>query len=137
MTLIPRIRARGEFKFGSWSWSYLLDIAGPVLGPMWHQGSRWYRVDGVDPRYKNPDYPESLGDSGQSFYVRAAEARQLANVARNWAIIQRSLGPEYRTRDDNDRVRVPEPWPLKVRDDWPPLFEAFADWAERSGGFTV
>jgi hypothetical protein len=28
------------------------------------------------------------------------------------------------------------PYPEKIRDDWPPLFSAFADWAEKSRGFT-
>jgi hypothetical protein len=53
---------------------------------------------GVDRRFKDPTYPEILGDSGRSFYVTADEARQLARVARNWALIQTHLPEEHRGR---------------------------------------
>jgi len=132
--LTPRNRPLGQFRIGSWSWGYLLDLAGPVIPGLWTSGGRWWRTSGVNPRFKNPAYPEVLGDSGQRFSVKASEARQLANVARNWARIQQTL-PEA-NRLDAGRPYWDRPFPEKVRDDWPPLFLAFADWAEQSAGFT-
>jgi hypothetical protein len=135
LVLVPRRRSIGNFAIGSWSWSYLLDMAGPVVpGFMSHHG-HWYRVVSFDRRWKDPTYPELLGDSGRSFYVRASEARHLAAVARNWAAIQETL-PEENRHNDLSKPDYLQPFPQKVRDDWPPLFRAFADWAERSGGFT-
>ena len=132
----PRHRPLGPFRMGTASWAYLLGVAGPVIPGFWQQsGPRWYRIH-VDPRFKDTAYPEVLGDSGRHFYVKAPEARQLANVARNWATIQQVL-PEEHNMDA--RLGTPEymrPFPERVRDDWPPLFLAFADWAERSRGFS-
>ena len=132
----PRFRPLGTFAMGTASWGYLLGLAGPVIpGFFQERGPRWYRIH-VDPRFKDPSYPEVLGDSGRRFYVKAGEARQLANVARNWAHIQQVLPPEH---DLEASLSVPaymRPFPERVRDDWPPLFLAFADWAERSRGFT-
>lgn len=125
--LTPRRRALGDFTMGTWSWGYLLELAGPVIPGFWNSRGRWYMVTGD--RFHG-HYPDVLGDSGRSFYVRAAEARQLANVARNWAEIQGLLPESARIEPGKDK------WPEKVRDDWPPMFLAFADWAEKSGGFT-
>lgn len=135
MRLTPRNRAIGEFTFGSWSWSYLLDLAGPVFPGFWSKGARWYMVMG-DPRFKDGDYPEVLGDSGRHFYVRADEARHLARVARSWAIIQAQLPDENKLDGLSGKPDWQRPFPEKVRADWPPLFLAFADWAERSRGFS-
>ena len=132
LALTPRYRPLGEFVFGSWSWSYLLGLAGPIWPCMTGRGL-WYRLLGVDRRFKDLDYPEVLGDSGRSFYVTAEEARQLARVARNWALIQKSLPEEHRYKVGMQDWQ--RPFPEKVRDDWPPLFLAFADWAEKSHGF--
>lgn len=132
LTLTPRYRPLGDFRFGSWSWGFLLEVAGPIW-PMLSQSGYWYRLLGVDRRFKNPAYPEVLGDSGEHFYVTADEARHLARVARNWALVQQALPEENR---GSDRLLEPRPFPWKVRDDWPPLFLEFADWAEKSHGFS-
>lgn len=93
VTFTPRNRAIGTFSMGTGAWGYLLGLAGPVIPGFWQEsGPRWYRLH-VDRRFKNPAYPEVLGDSGEHFYVKAEEARQLARVARNWATIQQAREP--------------------------------------------
>lgn len=134
MRLIPRNRKIGEFQIGSWSWGHLLEIAGPVIPGFWAKGPRWYMAAHRDRRFKDDHYPEVLGDSGRRFYVRAKEAKHLATIARNYALIQQGLGPEH--GDWSNKPDWQRPFPLKIRDDWPPLFLAFADWAEQSRGFT-
>jgi hypothetical protein len=32
---------------------------------------------------------------------------------------------------------APAKWPVKIRTDFTDRFEAFADWAEKSGGFQI
>ena len=128
LILTPRRRVIGEFRMGTGAWGYLLQLAGPVIPGFWNDGVRWYMLSGD--RFRS-SYPAVLGDSGERFYVRAAEARQLANVARNWSEIQGFLPDSHKIVFTGEQK-----WPEKVRDDWPPLFLAFAKWAERSGGFS-
>lgn len=62
--------------------------------------------------------------------VTAGEAHHLARVARNMVAIQSVLTEGNVTTPD-----FREPWPMKVRDDWPPIWSAFADFADASRGF--
>ncbi|HEY3412766.1 MAG TPA: hypothetical protein VGM51_06880 [Armatimonadota bacterium] len=134
LTLTPRNRSIGSFQMGSWSWGYLLEMAGPVIPGFVTSRGRWYLLEG-DPRWKDLDYPAVLGDSGRHFYIRADEAKHLARVARNWADIQTHLDESHRAKvfGQDEYAR---PFPEKVRDDWAVLFHDFSDWAERSRGFS-
>lgn len=133
-----RLHARNPeldpFPIGAACWGYILEHAG-LLWPLMFNEARWFAVSGADPRLPREDgvtfYPDILGDSGCPFRITADEARHLARVARNMVEIQRLL-PDGGYR----QAGWPEPWPRKVRDDWPPIWEAFADWASQSHGFT-
>lgn len=144
------------FRFGAFSFPVLLEACG-YLWPCIHRGGQWYCTFGVDPRMPQGDnYPALLSNDG--FKVTAEEARIMARVARNFVAIQRTLPdptPEEMEgagwnqkpifeRKDVEQVLMramsgaaPGPWPVKIRADFTDLFEKFAPWAERSGGFAV
>lgn len=130
--LAPRNKELESFHFGAFSFPVLLEACG-YLWPAIHGGARWYMIGGVDPRLGG-SYPAILSNDG--FRVTALEARIMARVARNYVAIQRSLGPEYAV-DDWAKPEYQRVWPRKIRDDFVDRFEAFAPWAERSGGFAI
>lgn len=154
-TLQARNKDAGSFDFGAFSFPVLLEACG-YLFPAIQGGGRWYQVGGMDERFAS-DYPGIISNDG--FSVTAEEARIMARIARNFAAIQRSLPEEHRggglttsekgregiTRDDliaalqgaMSGQRGPEPWPLKIRDDFTEKFERFAEWADRSSGFRI
>jgi hypothetical protein len=66
--------------------------------------------------------------------VTDEEARIMARMARNVVAVQRSLSDDDRT---DPLAHEPPKWPSKFRDDWTDQYEKFADWAEKSGGFSI
>ena len=131
--LHPRNKALDRFTIGTACWGYILDHAG-LIWPFQTEKARWFVTSGIDPRFEADGdgslYPNILGDSGRRFRVMADEAHHLARVARNMVAIQAVL--------NTGNVQTPdfrEPWPMKVRDDWPPIWAAFAEWADQSRGF--
>jgi hypothetical protein len=146
----PRNEEAGEFHLGAFSWPFLLEACG-YLFPAIHRGGQWYQAPNDDPRFQG-EYPETLSNDG--FAVTEEEAQIIARIARNFVAIQRTLPEENRgaglmkqmeiNREDLlARMREvlygsdPQPWPLKIRDDFVEKFAAFADWAEQSGGFEI
>lgn len=123
------------------------------------RGPRCYAVFGLDERMpaapSGESYPAILSNDG--FAVTAEEANILARIARNLVAIQRSLPEENKvagitsgkpSMDREDVVKAlmlgmhgirdnGDPWPVKVREDFVDKFEAFAEWAPRSGGFRI
>jgi hypothetical protein len=146
--------AAKSFHFGAFSFRVLLAECG-LLWPVAHNGGQWYCVWGADPRMPEGDtYPRLLSNDG--FHVTADEARIMARVARNFVAIQRSLPEdnrgrlttktqvEFRKADVMEMLmlamsgaRKTGPWPEKIRDDFTDMFERFADWVEKSGGFEI
>jgi hypothetical protein len=151
--LTPNNTDAGRFHFGAFSFPVLIDACG-YLWPVASDKGRWYCVFGADPRMpQGDDYPRLI--SNDEFPVTEFEAQVMARVARNFVAVQRSLPESHRgsgtlsTQESFNREGLeqtllramsgapPGPWPVKIRDDFTALFERFAEWAERSGGFTV
>jgi hypothetical protein len=144
---------RRYFHFGAFSWSPLLEACG-YLWPCLSKGGHWYCVWGADPRMpKGDNYPRLLSNDG--FIVTADEAKIMARVARNFVLVQRSLPEENRgagtpatqmrfERQDVEAMLLramtdaePNPWPVKIRDDFTEKYAQFAEWADQSGGFEI
>lgn len=147
IVLVPRHREVGEFRMGSAEWSYLIGQAGYMF-PLVLNGARWFLVTKVDSRFdewaneegRTSTYPDILGDSGRTFRVTAEEARWLARVARNWALMQQQLSDEHdlqniRRLEDQKVPSYSLPFPERVRTDWIEHALEFAAWASRSRGF--
>lgn len=150
--LSARNKDAGSFHFGAFSFPVLLDACG-YLWPCIGNGAQWYCVWGVDPRMPDGDnYPRIRSNDG--FAVTAEEAKIMARVARNFVAIQRSLPDNNKADDAMTRGSVnqeqllnlmtralqhtePGPWPVKIREDFVDRFEAFAEWADTSGGFKI
>ncbi len=133
-----------EFRFGAFSFPVLLEACGYFF-PSLHSSGQWY----MPPN----DYPPILANDG--FEVTSFEAGVMARVARNFVNIQRSLPDENLgsgipakaewTREDLTSALATvisgratnEKWPAKIRADFVDRFEAFANWADRSGGFLI
>ena len=140
-----------DFTLGAFSFPVLLEACG-YLFPCIHNGGRWYCVFGADPRMpKGCKYPALLSNDG--FKVTADEAKIMARIARNLVEVQRSLPDDNATNDmrskstfTKDDLHIlmnamhgngPEPWPVKIRTDFTDKFQAFAEWADLSGGFEI
>lgn len=130
--LKPRNKAAGGHSMGAFSWAWMLDagVGLPLgVGPGFSPGSFVYktRPDGNCVHYND------------GAKVNSAEAKQMAQLARWVADYQDSLyelymkEPEERRKhmQDNTLYKVP------VRRDFVERVRAFADWAEKSGGFRI
>jgi hypothetical protein len=135
--LIARNKKIDSFYFGAFSFPVLLDACG-YLFPCIHNEGKWYCVFGVDDRFpREHTYPAILCNDG--FRVTSEEAHIMARMARNLVVIQRELAkeqlesPKQKSMLDIDEER----WPMAVRSDFVDKFERFAEWAEKSGGFSI
>jgi hypothetical protein len=141
----------GYFHFGAFSFSILLEACG-YLWPCIQNGQEWYCVFGIDERMPEGDsYPSLISNDG--FPVSDEEAQIMARIARNFVAIQRSLPDENKSEDVRSKQTFErgdvmdalmrgmfggsEEWPVKVRDGFTEKFAAFAEWADRSGGFAI
>lgn len=138
--LKPRHSAADWFRSGSFWWAWLLDA-----GAGWPLGC----YAGVMPgTYVYTPDPTRRGDpyTNDGYRVTAAEAREMARLTRYVVAQQRALQrtleallPEARARVDRAERHDPfdSVYRRPVRDDFIARAEAFADWAERSGGFRI
>ncbi len=149
--LSARNKELDSFHFGAFSFPVLLEACGYLFSSI-HKGGRWYCAFGADNRMGDR-YPGILANDG--FRVTAEEAKIMARIARNFVTIQRTLPDEDMTDGINgkdatiNRERLVdllaaamhggarEEWPQKIRTDFVDLFEAFADWADKSRGFAI
>lgn len=132
--LYARNKEAGDFHMGAFSWTWMLDagVGLPVgYGPGFSPGTFVFagRPDGLCVGYND------------GARVTAKEARQMAQIARWVADHQDRLHnlwmqePEDRRKamtDDPHRIYEPP-----VRRDFVEKVRAFADWADKSGGFRV
>lgn len=121
--LRPNNEELGEFDFGAFSWPILLEACGYYFIAI-KKGPRWNFVAGVDERMGDT-YPKILSNDG--FQVTEEEAKVMARIARNFVATQRAL-PDTEEKDA---------WPARIRTDFVDRYEKFADWAEKSGGFSI
>lgn len=134
MDLRPRNKAAGDFHWGAFGWSWMLaEGVGLPVGhfPGLSPGEFIFlgRADG-----------RSLGYNDGA-RVTAKEAKQMAMVSRWIVAKQRAMQDQFLARSEEERERMREDrfkvYTLPVRTDWVDQLEAFADWAEKSGGFRV
>lgn len=111
--LAPHNKGIDEFHFGAFSYPILIEACGAYFTCI-QEGAHWEFVPGLDERMPKGDtYPRLLSNDG--FPVKSHEAKVMARCARNYAAIKKS----------------------QMREDFIQKLEDFADWAEKSGGFTV
>lgn len=132
--LRPRNKAMGDFEAGGFFWPWMLEagVGLPVgHGPAFSPGQFIYR--------RRPD-GKSLGYNDGA-RVTSAEAKQMAMLARWVADHQDMLDAEWEKLPEAERTRMAENrtglYKKPVRRDWVEHMRAFAEWAEKSGGFRV
>ena len=132
--LRPRRKDADDFSMGAFSWAWMLDngVGLPVgYGPGFAPAQFVYRTrqDGKCIGYND------------GARVTAAEAKDMAKVARWLADYQDDLYAQWMKEPEESRKRMEDSpsrlYKLPVRRDFVEAVRAFADWAEKSGGFTV
>lgn len=122
------------FYLGAFSWPILAENCFGSYFTCIHKGARWFFVKGVDERMGD-EYPLLI--SNDNFPVTAEESLVIARMVRNYVAMQRSLSDDQFEEEKMDTPDYARIWPFKMRTDFVDKFEKFADWAERSGGFTI
>lgn len=135
-TLNPANENLDAFKFGAFSFPVLLSEACGYLFPCVRSpAGSWFCLFGADERMPlGDDYPKLLSNDG--FLVTEEEAKIMARMAENFVAVQRSLP----SGQEDSGIGAPEyqrPWPRKIREDFVDKFEAFSEWAPKSGGFEI
>lgn len=121
--LVPNNKDAGNFHLSAFHWPIILEQCGMYFVAISHK-TRWFYVAGVDKRMgESEEGPAIIFNSG--FPVTEEEARVLARVSRNYAIIQRSATKEE------------APWLDLLKPQLIYEIEDFAEWAEKSRGFEV
>jgi len=132
--LRPRNKKVDGFSMGAFSWSWMLEngVGLPVgYGPGFAPAQFIYRArpDGLCIGYND------------GARVTAAEAKEMAKVARWVADYQDDLYAQWMKEPEESRQRMQDNtnrlYKCPVRRDFVEKVRAFAEWAEKSGGFTV
>ena len=133
-SLRPRNKELDALDFGAFSWPWMLETGvglplGYGKGFLPGQFIARNRKDGLCVAYND----------GARF--TATEAKQMAQLARWVADLQDSLHAEWGKIPEGEQQRMRENdqrlYTLPVRRDFVEKTRAFADWAEKSGGFRV
>ncbi|MEK3787582.1 hypothetical protein [Paenibacillus sp. FSL K6-1230] len=127
----------GDFRLGVVAWPALIEYAFGCLFPCMSKNGRWAYSAKTDKRFKTEhNYPILLSNSRMR--VTSAEAKVMARMTRNFVAIQRTLDDSHYNNDVLfDAPEWEKKWPQKIHDTWIEEYEKFADWAEKSGGFTI
>ena len=132
--LRARRKDADDFSMGAFSWAWMLDngVGLPVgYGPGFAPAQFVYRT--------RPD-GKCIGYNDGA-RVTAAEAKDMAKVARWLADYQDDLYAQWMKEPEESRKRMEDSpsrlYKLPVRRDFVEKVRAFADWAEKSGGFSV
>ena len=132
--LRPRNKMAGDFHMGAFSWAWMLDngVGLPLgYGPGFEPASFVYlaRPDGKCVGYND------------GAKVTAAEARDMAKIAGWLADYQDALHKEWEKEPkERQKSMLDDPHRIyrsPVRRDFIDKVRAFAEWANRSGGFKV
>lgn len=132
--LKPRNKKANKFSINAFSWSWMLEagVGLPVgYGPGLKHGQFvcYVRPDGL------------CIESNDGARVTAAEAKEMAKIARYVADYQDILYDQYAKESDKIRERMQDNvhgiYNCPVRKDFVKNARDFADWAEKSGGFRV
>ena len=132
--LSARNKDAGDFSMGAFSWAWMLEngVGLPVgYGPGFAPAQFIYRArpDGLCIGYND------------GARVTAAEAKQMAQVARWLADYQDDLYAQWMKEPEEKRTQMENTggrlYKLPVRRDFVDKVQGFAEWAEKSGGFRV
>jgi hypothetical protein len=132
--LRPRNKNLESFHFGAFSWAWMLEA-----------GVGW--IIGTGRGYKPAQYIEKARKDGKSVntndgaHVTAKEAKEMARFCRHLVRYQRMLSDFYGKESESERAEMERIgralYNIPVRKDFVDMIDAFADWAEKSGGFWV
>ena len=134
----PKNKSAGWYQLGAFSWPFMLKAGlGLVLGT----GEGFKPAEFI--YITRPDKKCVQYNDGAK--VTATEAKELARVARWIARIQEArikqwekVPADERTRMENDnKLMTPRIYKLPWHPEAVARFTKFADWAERSGGFSI
>lgn len=132
--LKPRNKAAGNHSMGAFCWPWMLEngVGLPVgYGRGFTATQFIYRTrpDGLCVGYND------------GARVTAAEAKDMAKVARWLADYQDDLYAQWMLESEEDRQRMRDSlsglYKTPVRRDFVDKIRAFADWADKSGGFRI
>jgi hypothetical protein len=132
--LRPRNKSAGSFHMGAFSWGWMLEngVGLPVgYGPGFAPAQFIYRT--------RPD-GKCIGYNDGA-RVTAAEAKEMAKVARWLADYQEDLYAQWMKEPEESRQRMQGNtsglYKCPVRRDFVEKVRAFSEWAGQSGGFRV
>lgn len=130
--LSPRNKTMPSHRMGAFSWGWMLD-AGVGLPIGYGIGF----LPGQYVHHTRPDGKSPADNDGAR--ITAAEAKEMAKVARWVADYQDALHSEWEKMLDAERIRIAalQDRNVPVRRDFVEKVRAFADWAEKSGGFRI
>jgi len=131
--LRPKKKEAGTCHISNGTWLWMLEAgvglpigcAGGIV-----PGTYLYQPDtnGVSPT------------ANDGFIVQAKDAKLMAQVGRMVVVVQQDMEAAFALRSETFRVKATLPgsiYRVPARKEDVALLQAFCDWAERSGGFTV
>jgi len=134
--LSSRNKEAGDFYMGAFSWSWMINAGvGLVIGtgPAKNPASYSY----------TPDAKGASPQTNDGYRVTAEQARMMAAAARGLVNVERFIAKEWEQMSEEDR-KLDTEWNERskiyrtpVRDDFIDKAAAFAEWAEKSGGFAI
>lgn len=131
--LRPRNKKAGELSVGAFTWLWMLES-----GIGWPVGYGCGMRHGEFVWSRRPD--DRCLQHNDGARVSASEAKDMAKAARWIASYQDSLWSVWIQETESFRLHMqqnPQLYRMPVRRDVVEKARAFADWAERSGGFRV
>ena len=132
----PKNSDAGEFNIGAFTWPVMLERGlGLVLG--YGKGFR----PGTFIYITRPDNLCVAYNDGAE--VTADESKELSKVARWIARIERARLNQWNEIPDEEKKRMQDAphstfiYDFPLKEQIVSIFEKFADWSEKSGGFTI
>jgi hypothetical protein len=125
-----------EFHFGAFSWAWLLDEGvglaiktGPGLDALTY--------------YYEPDENGHSPQDNDGYYVTEEKAKMMAELTRSVVFLQQKRRESFNKKSEEEQKTMRDfnlrstAFRLPVREDFVEKAEKFAEWADKSGGFTI
>jgi len=134
--LYPSNKELEEFHFGAFSWSFLLEKIGLIIGT----------GRGVEPGSYSylPDKYGRDPNSNDGFRVTAKQSKALAMAAQGLASNEKFIQKEWDKMPKEEKERKEKAnqdfdklYRTPIRKDWIERVEKFAVWAYKSRGFSI
>ena len=132
--LIPRNKSIDPFYMGAFSWPWMLGAGvGLVIGT----------GKGIEPAQYYYAF-DNLGrdpNCNDGFRVTASQARAMSLAAWGLVFVERAVHEDFAKLPEEERKRREDSWPyiyrVPVREDFIEKAAEFAEFAERSSGFSI